>query len=320
MSAARIAPLIAEPANAANKVVALHHFAHEEQIKNTDQGRVVVSRERKHLLPASDLAKMSESQLALLSLASKKEEMIAKLQSIGSTLATHISQLAKALAGNSTASAGSQKDPAGDSGFDPWNSSILLLYTAFAVNQMNQNGKVMNGWEAQQQAQNQILQETADAEAINAHKAENTTTNTACWWKSLLIGLGVFVAVLAGVAITVASGGMAAPAGIALAAVVGGALLAGGGAFAASYCPTAANPNSAASAPLTQSGPDQQLIQQISNSNIFWNTISQETNNAITTGSQTNLVSASSNDTQLGQQAAQVIQSMGQIMQTPVAH
>jgi hypothetical protein len=319
MSAAHIAPLTAEPANAAGKVVTFHHFAHEEQVKNTDQGKMAVSRARKHPLPASGSARMSQSQLALLSLTSKKEEAIAKLRSIGMTLATNVSQLAKALAGHSAASAGSQKAPADEDGFDPWNSSILMLYTSFAEDQMNQNGQIMNGWESQQQAQNQVLQETANAEASNAKT--NTTTNTACWWKSLLIGLAVFVAVLVGVAVAVATGGLAAaPVGVALAAVIGAAAVAGGAAFAASYCPTAANPNSKASAPLTQSGPDQQLIQQVSNSNIFWNTISQKTNNSITAGSQTNLVNASSNDTQVGQQAAQVIQAMGQIMQTPVAH
>lgn len=321
--------------SAPSKVVPLHHTAYEEQVKNTDQGNVAVAkgRARKHPLPASDLAKVPSSvkpndkeieleqlfafgQEQFDALSKEKPEVLAKLRDSLATIQKQLPILAKAVSGQSqtTGSTPSTNSAPSDDTFNAWNQSILMLYTAFSVTQMNQNGQIMNGWEAQQQAQNASLQEAADAEAANAKTSTQTTQ--ACWWKSLLIGLAVAVAVIAvGV---VAS--FVAPVAIPMLAVAAGAVLLGGAAFAAAYIPTNNNPNSSASAPLTETSEDQGKLMSQNTTNTFWSTISQKANNQISTGSQTNLVNASSNDTQLGQQAAQVIQAMGQVMQTPVAH
>ena len=316
--------------SAPSKVVPLHHMVHEEQVKNTDEGNIAVAkvRARKHPLPASDLAKVPSSsvkpndkeieleelfafgQEQFDALAKEKPEVLAKLRSSLATIQEQLPKLAKAV---------SEKSPTPDSNpsddtFNAWNQSILMLYTTFSVNQMNQNGQIMNGWEAQQQAQNASLQEAADAEAVNAKTSTQTTQ--ACWWKSLLIALAVAVAVI----VVGAVAAVAAPVAIPMIAVAAGALLLGGATFAAAYIPTNNNPNSSASAPLTETSEDQGKLMSQNTTNTFWSTISQKANNQISTGSQTNLVNASSNDTQLGQQAAQVIQAMGQVMQTPVAH
>jgi hypothetical protein len=223
----------------------------------------------------------------------------------------------------------------GDKPYDPWNQSILMLFTNFAESQMNQNGQIMNGWQAQQQAQNLTLQEAASQEAANVNKP--TTSNQPCWWKVLLIGIAVVIGValictgvgaVVGAAIAAAATGVgitAAGVGAAVTTGVVGASIAAGvvaGAVTAGSCYGAAqsHPNASANAGIVENQPDQNLIQSMSFSNQFWSTVSQKTNNQITSGSQTNVVNASSNDTQLGQQASQVIQAMGQVMQTPVAH
>lgn len=316
---------------APSKVVPLHHFGHEEQVKNTDQGNIAVvkGRPRKHPLPASDLAKVSKTayeqqleqilqQLNSLSPADKAK-VLAKLNGSLDKFLEQFPLLAKAMSGkseapsspaaqgsNPTEKALAPKD--GGNKYDPWNQSILMLYTAFAETQMDQNGKIMNGWESQQQAQNQTLQEAANAEAQNADKP--TQDNKPSWWKILLIGIGVAIGVALictgfGAGIVVAAG-----AGLVAGVIVGGAC----------YGAADSNPNASGNAGLVEKGPDQTTIDEISFSNQFWSTISQKTNNQISSGSQTNVVNASSNDTSLGQQASQVIQAMGQVMQTPVGH
>jgi len=68
---------------------------------------------------------------------------------------------------------------------------------------------------------------------------------------------------------------------------------------------------------ITQKGqPNADLMNQITDLNTFWSMISQKTNNNIQSGTQTNLVQPSSNDTSLGQQASQSIQAMGECMKT----
>ena len=62
--------------------------------------------------------------------------------------------------------------------------------------------------------------------------------------------------------------------------------------------------------------PDPTLMAMISNLNTFWGMISNKTNNNIQSGTQTNLVQPSSNDTSLGQQASDAIRAMGQCLTT----
>jgi hypothetical protein len=356
-----VAKVVTAP-EAIDKVVPLHHhFGHEEQVKNSDQDNVAITsgRTRKHPLPASDLAKVPtdrqtdlEQRIALIQQQlnalspEEKAAVSAKLKTLLSKLQEQLVLLVKAMSGKSEDSPGIDSpgsdepgndgptvftvlgDSDGDIKYDPWNQSILMLYTDFAESQMNQNGQIMNGWAAQQQAQNQMLQEAASAEAENANKP--TSSNQATWWKSFLVGLGVAVAVGLICLAVVATGGLALVAGGALAALSTGALVGIGAGISigvglaagfGAYGNATANPDGGvATKGLVDSQPDNVLLQGISFSNQFWNTISQKTNNQISSGSQTNLVNASSNDTQIGQQAAQVIQALGQVMQTPVAH
>lgn len=327
MSAANVVTVTAP--EAPSKVVPFHHhMAHEEQVKNTDQGNVAIAkaRPRKHPLPASDLAKVPtttfEQQLAELiqkfnALSPDARAAVrAKINHSLEKLHAELPILAKAMSGKTDAtSTPVVKD--GDNTFDPWNQSILMLYTAFAQSQMNQNGQIMNAWQAQQQAQNQTLEAAAAEEAKNVNTP--LTSNQPSMWKMLLIGLGVLI----GVALVCT--GVGAYVGGAITATVIGAsvgagLLAGGATVGACYGAAQTHPDAPANGGLVENQPDQTLIQQMSFSNQFWSTISQKTNNQISSGSQTNVVNASSNDTQLGQQASQVIQAMGQVMQTPVAH
>lgn len=332
---------VTAPTPAPTKMVSLHHFAHEEQVKSTDQGNATVSkgRVRKNLLPASNLARVPtrqmtvEEELMLIQKqfdalpAAEKALITARVKASLEQMQEHLPLLAKAMSGKVGAptpaptgddqapTAPKVKAPTGElPAYNPWEQSILMLYTNFAETQMNQNGLVMNGWESQQQAQNQTLQEAATAEAKNA--ATPTEVKKPSWWKILLIGLGVLLG-----AVLVCTG-VGAVAGISLsvAAVAGISGIAAGITAGACYGAADSDPNSTANAGLVEKGTDQTIIDKISFSNQFWNTVSQKTNNQIASGSQTNLVDASSNDTQLGQQAAQVIQAMGQVMQTPVAH
>jgi hypothetical protein len=347
---AKVATVTASP-EATTKVVPLHHqMGHEEQVKNTDQGNIAVdkSRSRKHPLPASDLAKVPtsdqnalEQQIAYvqqrLNALSPEEKaaVTAQLNASLATLQAELPVLAKAMSGSSDASAPA-KD--GDNSYNAWNQSILMLYTAFAKSQMDQNGQIMNGWQAQQQAQNATLQEAADAEAQNAKDAKNAAnTNQAS--PLACAGWGALAALIIGIAVavvlTVLTGGAAAifatAAGAAIFATATGAGIAVGVAAGVAagvavgvscYFGDKANQTSSDKDPnvLEMKAPDQGQLQQLGLANQFWSTISQKTNNQISSGSQTNLVNASSNDTQLGQQASQVIQAMGQVMQTPVAH
>jgi len=345
---------VTAPTPAPTKMVSLHHFAHEEQVKSTDQGNTTVSkgRVRKNLLPASNLAKVPtrqmtvEEELMLIQKqfdalpAAEKALITARVKASLEQMQEHLPLLAKAMSGKVGAptpaptgddqapTAPKVKAPTGElPAYNPWEQSILMLYTNFAETQMNQNGLVMNGWESQQQAQNQTLQEAATAEAKNA--ATPTEVKKPSWWKILLIGLGVLLgAVLVCTGIGAAAGagvfafmGVAAgTAGLSFGATAVVAGIAAGATVGACYGAADSDPNSTANAGLVEKGTDQTIIDKISFSNQFWNTVSQKTNNQIASGSQTNLVDASSNDTQLGQQAAQVIQAMGQVMQTPVAH
>lgn len=332
--------------SASDKVIPLQVFVHEEQVKSTDQGIAAVSkaRKRKHPLPASNQANVPimqtpfDKQLAsalqnfnALSQADK-EAVVAKLQAAHSAVLDALSKLAKAV----TSGPSDTPTPA----FDAWNQSILMAYTNFAEEQMGNNGKIMNGWAAQQVAENSTLQSAAQAESDNANKA---ATGAGVNWGAVAgIAIGVFLgSILLGVLtcgagfVAGAVGGSSIIAAIAgstsyiVGAAVAATVVVGGGCALGAYLDVQSynkdleglksddKPGNLYGGALTQKGqPDQTLLTQISQWNQFWNTISQKTNNNIQSGSQTNLVAASSNDTSLGQQASQAIQALGETMKT----
>ena len=299
------------------------------------------------MLPASDLAKVpsggsggvSDAVEELLQQiqqnenlsAAQKQEIETKLKQALTDIKKSTSQLLETLRGSASQTPvatpgpqtkGSDQTPGGSTPptYNAWNQSILMLYQAFAVNQMNQNNQVMNGWVAQQQAQNVTLQDAANGEQQLA--TESTTDKHAdgmkCFGWSLLTAVVIAVVAVVAVLAIVGTGGLATP--LVAGAIAAGALAAGGAVFAGTYCGAENNPNSGANSGITSTGPDQSQMESIQNENTFWGMISQKANNMLSTGSQTDVVNASSNNTTLGQQASQVIQALGQVMQTPVAH
>jgi hypothetical protein len=374
VKSAEVADIVS--AAASSKVVALHQFGHEEQIKNSDTGtQNATGRARKSMLPASDQAKVPSSSGNALS--TLQEELLEQIQhnqemseeekkataakvkraiadikkDTQNLIKTFQDSAQKAGAGNPTpatpkAGAGDPTPPS--SGYDSWNQNILLLFQAFAVNQMNQNNLIMGGWVSQQQAQNTTLQDAAAGEQELANKS--TSSKTASWWKIALIGVGVAVGVLvlgcltfgvgAAMGTAAAAASAAAEMGItagvaegvtatavgsaALGAVgtysIGGAALAGAATGLACWGAASANPNSSANAGITESGLSESVLTDIQNENTFWSMVSQKANNNISTGSQLDVVNPSSSNTTIGQEASQAIQAMGQTMQTPVAH
>src|SRR5262249_22539381 len=132
-----------------SKVVPLHHhFGHEEQVKNSDQGNTGIAkgRARKNPLPASDLVKVPTALSA--------KEKAAALEAV-QTIHENLLQIANVVSGNNAPASGpvdNKKDSNSD--FNPWHSSIMWLFTNFAIGQMNQNGKIMLSWQNQQEVQN----------------------------------------------------------------------------------------------------------------------------------------------------------------------
>jgi hypothetical protein len=347
-----------------DKVIPLQVFAGEEQVKNSDQGNIVVAktRKRKHPLPASNqvnvpvlqtefdkkLAQFAHNFNALSK--EQKKALADKFQSAASTLVEHYSKLATAVKDNPTPPA-----PPKDH-FDSWNQSILLAYTDFAKNQMDQNGLIMNGWQYHQEAENVTLQAAADAEQKTSKLPQTGAGVSTGAVIGIAIGVAVLLAVLtagvlavgaigvAAVGTSIATAGVASTvgtvatvatgtailgswtaAGIGVAAGVLGGLATGLGCYfgaqknAAGYNNNLINGNAGGNllGGITEKGqPDSTLMAMISNLNTFWGMISNKTNNNIQSGTQTNLVQPSSNDTSLGQQASDAIRAMGQCLTT----
>jgi VIT1/CCC1 family predicted Fe2+/Mn2+ transporter len=309
----------------ASKVVPLSVFTQEEQLRSTETGTMAMKLSRpKSMLPVSDQVKIPEAsntQLdALLEqiahIRAMSDEQKAELANkVRTALADISKEAAKLHALMKDSKAPTPKD---GTKFDPWNQSIMMAYTAFAENQMNQNDLIMNGWIAQQAAQNNSLQDAAAGEAAIAK--QSTDSRSASASKCSLWGIAAFVGVLLlGVTIAAFSGGTATPLVVGL--VLGVAALAGLGTGLGTYAGFSSS-SSAASGDTagnwTSEGPDQALLTEINSKNTFWGMISQKTNNQISSGSQTDVVNSSSSNTSLGQQASQVIQAMGQAMQTRV--
>lgn len=198
------------------------------------------------------------------------------------------------------------KTAIGKSGFDPRVTNILMLYIAFAQNQMDQNDKLEAGWMDQQHVQNLLLEDSAKEQKKVAN--ESTQGRHVSLWKAILIGIGV-IAICALVGFFTAGIGVGVAAGAAIAAVSVGAP-----AGVAS-----SNPNAAGIGALTDQGPDQAKLTQISILNSFWNLLAQKANQNIQTGTQLNIVNTSSSNTQQGQQASQIISEWGQMSRFQVA-
>ena len=192
------------------------------------------------------------------------------------------------------------------SGFDPRVTNILMLYIAFAQNQMDQNDKLEAGWMDQQHVQNGLLEDSAKEQKKIAN--ESTQGSHISIWKAILIGIAV-IAVCAIVGFFTAGIGIGIAAGVAVAAVgVGTPSLV-----------ASSNPNAAGVGGVTETGPDQGKMTQIGILNSFWNLLAQKANQNIQTGTQLNIVNTSSSNTQQGQQAAQVISEWGQMSRFQVA-
>ncbi|HEV3269318.1 MAG TPA: hypothetical protein VGZ69_01565 [Candidatus Rhabdochlamydia sp.] len=192
------------------------------------------------------------------------------------------------------------------SGFDPRVTNILMLYIAFAQNQMDQNDKLEAGWMDQQHVQNLLLEDSAKEQKKVAN--ESTQGRHISIWKAILIGIAV-IAVCAIVGFFTAGIGIGVAAGVAVAAI---------GVGAPSFVANS-NPNAAGVSGVTENGPDQGKLTQIGILNSFWNLLAQKANQNIQTGTQLNIVNTSSSNTQQGQQASQVISEWGQMSRFQVA-
>ena len=113
-----------------------------------------------------------------------------------------------------------------------------------------------------------------------------------------------------------AGGAVAAASGY---AVAGAGAFVGTGVSLGFAIPAMNNPEGAGLGPVTQEGPDQAKLAQISILNSFWNLLAQEANQNIQTGTQLNIVNTSSSNTQQGQQASQIISEWGQMSRFQVA-
>lgn len=317
----------------ANKVVPLNQFAAEEQSRSTEVGTApsVTRKPKKGMFPASVLAKApsdnpamltaiaQQIQTQLLTMTAEEQAAVAtQVKNACQNLLSGAKALQTVLASHQTLG-----DSASTQNFFT-NTSILMLYEAFAVSQMNQNNNITNGWVAQQQAQNVTLQDAANGE--NSIANEQTTAKHASGWMCFLIGLGVAIGVALIAAITILLPPVAAVLPVALTTlgaasigtVVGIGALAGAITGVSCFVAADANPNSSANDGITSSGPSEQKLEEIQSLNTFWSMISQKANEDIQTGSQLDVVNVSSNNTQLGQQASQDIQTLGQVMRTQV--
>jgi hypothetical protein len=316
-----------------------HHFGHEEQVKNSDQGNIADAkgRVRKNPLPASDLAKVpAQTDLEQQIIAIQKklnamsaEEKAAFMQSVRTaydTIQHGLFQIAKVASGKDAPSVG--QDP--DSDYNPWNSSIMWLFTNFAKNQMDQNGKNMLSWVTQQQVQNAVLQAASDAEKNNAGNINNARAPSA-GGVATFASIGFVIGVLIGIALIVATGGAATPAVVAGCIALGAACAAGTGAGV--YFGVQGRiddedknnrtPGDEVTDFMTQKGAGQAgngLLQQIAALNQFFSNVATTANNKISGGMQTNITNVSSQNTALGQESSQIIQALGETMRTPVAH
>lgn len=214
------------------------------------------------------------------------------------------------------------------SGFDPRVTNILMLYIAFAQNQMDQNDKLEAGWMDQQHVQNLLLEDSA--------KEQKKIANESTQGRHANIGAVIGFAVLAivGIALLFTGVGTAAGAGILAAeggaiataaaatsayAFVGAGALVGTGVSLGFAIPAMNNPEGAGLGPVTQEGPDQAKLTRIGILNGFYNMLAQKANQNIQTGTQLNIVNTSSSNTQQGQQASQIISEWGQMTRFQVA-
>ncbi len=220
------------------------------------------------------------------------------------------------------------------SGFDPRVTNILMLYIAFAQSQMDQNDKLEAGWMDQQHVQNLLLEDSAKEQKKVANEStQGRHANIgAIIGFSLLAVLG-FALLFTGVGTaagagllaaegTAATGFLATEGALATAstfALGGTGALAGTGVSLGFAVPAMNNPEGTGLGPVTQEGPDQAKLAQISILNSFWNLLAQKANQNIQTGTQLNIVNTSSSNTQQGQQASQVISEWGQMSRFQVA-
>lgn len=207
------------------------------------------------------------------------------------------------------------------SGFDPRVKNILMLYIAFAQSQMDQNDKLEAGWMDQQHVQNLLLEDSAKEQKKIAN--ESTTGKHFSGFKALIYGLIAVFVVAALVGLAIVTGGAAIPLEIGFGAGLAASLGTGAGVAAIGVgvpsLVASSNPNAGGVGGLTENGPDQNKLTQIGILNAFWNLIAQKANQNIQTGTQLNIVNASSSNTQQGQQAAQVIQEWGEMSRFQLA-
>jgi hypothetical protein len=220
------------------------------------------------------------------------------------------------------------------SGFDPRVTNILMLYIAFAQSQMDQNDKLEAGWMDQQHVQNLLLEDSAKEQKKVAHEStQGRHANIGAILGFALLAIVGFALLFTGIG-TAAGAGLLAAEGAASTgllategaiATASGYTLAGAGAFAGTgvslgfAIPAIHDPEGAGLGPVTQEGPDQAKLTQISILNSFWNLLAQKANQNIQTGTQINIVNTSSSNMQQGQQASQIISEWGQMSRFQVA-
>lgn len=212
------------------------------------------------------------------------------------------------------------------SGFDPRVTNILMLYIAFAQDQMDQNNKLQAGWMDQQHVQNLLLESSAQEQKKTADESSQGRSGN--------LGAIIGFALLAILAIALIFTGVGAAAGagllgvgVAATAIAGTStfVLAGAGAVVGIgvslgfAIPAMNNPEADGLGPVTQEGPDQAKLAKISTLTNFWNLVAQMANQNIQTGTQLNIVNTSSSNTQQGQQAGQVIEEWGQMTRFQLA-
>lgn len=220
------------------------------------------------------------------------------------------------------------------SGFDPRVTNILMLYIAFAQNQMDQNDKLEAGWMDQQHVQNLLLEDSArEQKKVANESTQGRHANLGAIIGFTLLAILGFALLFTGVG-SAAGAGLLAGEGAATTGFLAteGALatastftlgaagsLAGTSVSLGFAIPAMNNPEGAGLGPVTQEGPDQAKLTQISILNSFWNLLAQKANQNIQTGTQLNIVNASSSNTQQGQQASQIISEWGQMSRFQIA-
>lgn len=220
------------------------------------------------------------------------------------------------------------------SGFNPRLTNILMLYIAFAQSQMDQNDKLEAGWMDQQHVQNLLLEDSAkEQKKIANESTQGRHANIGVIIGFALLAIVGFALLFTGIG-TAAGAGLLATEGAAATgllategaiATASGYTLAGAGAFIGIgvslgiAIPAMNNPEGAGLGFVTQEGPDQGKLARISILNSFWNLLAQKANQNIQTGTQLNIVNASSSNTQQGQQASQIISEWGQMSRFQIA-